>query len=349
MTRLSFDLHLDKGGFSLAAAADIQAGGVIGLIGPSGAGKSSLLRCLAGLESGAGSIEFNGQDLAAVPVEQRGVGMVFQQPSLFPHLSVAGNLDYAWKRAAADSRLPVTETAERLRISHLLARDPHSLSGGEAQRVAIARALIAAPGLLLLDEPLAAVDVQGRREVMDCLEQLRAERPVPMLYVSHNLDEVARLADTLLLMEAGRIRAQGPVAELLTGLDLPLAQAPDAEAILEGHVMRVDESGQLTMVETAAGVFLLSGQPLPTGQSLRLRIAARDVSLALSRATDSSILNILSCQIAEIREAGAGQCLLRLDASGEALLARITLQSARNLGLKAGMDVYAQIKSVALA
>lgn len=359
MSQLAFDLSLRRGEFQLNAQGCWATDGVIGLVGSSGAGKSSLLRSLAGLEPHseghtqlASDVWLDSAKGIFIPTQQRSVGMVFQRPTLFSHLSVAGNLDYAWRRADERRRMTVQQAADQLGISHLLERQTQNLSGGEAQRVAIARALIPSPRLLMLDEPLASIDAQGRREVMACLERLRAESPVPLLYVSHNLDEVARLADSLVLMDAGRIVAQGPVANLLTRLDLPLAQAPDAEAIIEGQVTAHDDAEQLTHVSSAGGELLLARQNVALGEHIRLRIQARDVSLALSRAADSSILNILPCTVVGITEAEAGQCLVQLalsDGQAPLLLARVTQRSARHLDLRAGLALFAQIKSVALA
>ena len=359
MSQLQFDISLRKPSFELHASAVVATAGVIGIIGASGAGKSSLLRSLAGLEPDcSGRIQLdkecwlNTAESLQLPVHQRGVGMVFQQPSLLSHLTVAGNLAFAWRRASSARRVTLSEVAEQLGITHLLERMPAHLSGGEAQRVAIARALVTGPRLLMLDEPLSAIDAEGRRDVMSCLERLRKERPVPMLYVSHNLDEVARLADTLLLLEGGRIVAQGPVAELLTRMDLPLAYAPDAEAIIEGRVSGHDEAEHVTQVAAGSGRILLARQKIAIGERLRLRIQARDVSLALSRASDSSILNILPCTVREISEAGVGQCLVRLTLDTldeQLLLARVTQRSVQHLSLQPGMALFAQIKSVALA
>ncbi len=355
--RLTFDVTLRRPGFSLQAKADLATSEVIGIIGPSGAGKSSLMRCLAGLEPACrGRIDLQGEcwldtrRSIRLPAEKRGVGMVFQQPSLFTHLSVAANLDYAWQRTPLNERrITPAAAAGQLRITPLLDRMPTTLSGGEAQRVAIARALVSNPRLLMLDEPLAAVDTAGRREVMQCLEQLRGQHDLAMLYVSHALDEVARMADRLLLMEAGQIVAEGPVAEMLTRLDLPLAREPDAEALLEGHVTGHDEAEKTTLVNGPFGDIILSKQSVEVGSLLRLRIRARDVSVALSHASDSSIQNILPANVTEIVETLPGQCMLRLDVAGQVLLARITRRSVWHLKLQPGTAVYAQIKSVALA
>ena len=354
---LAFDLHWQRGSFRLHASAELPVDQVVGIVGASGAGKSSLLRCLAGLETDcSGHINMAGTnwlDTASamrLAPEKRDVGMVFQQYSLFSHLTVAANLHYAWQRTPqARRRFSATEAAKQLEIGHLLERMPATLSGGEAQRIAIARALVANPALLLLDEPLAAVDIQGRQEVMASLERLRAVRPVPMLYVSHNLDEVARLADSLLLMQDGKVVAQGAVTEMLTRLDLPIAQAPDAEALLEAAVLAHHDDDQLSSVGWAGAEILIARQNRVIGEALRLRIQARDVSLALSRPVDSSILNILPCTVSEIAEIAPGQCMLRLDCAGQLLLARITQRSLRQLSLELGKAVFAQIKSVALA
>ena len=357
MSGLTFDLSLDRPGFALRAEAALPLDAVIGVIGPSGAGKSSLLRSIAGLEADcSGRLQYQDElwlDSAkarSVPTHMRGVGMVFQRPALFDHLDVRQNLAYAARRAKdrAGQRADPKQLAELLGIEQLLDRRVQGLSGGEAQRVALARALASSPRLLLLDEPLAAVDHLGRAEVMHYLEQLRVERPVPMLYVSHNIDEVARLADWLVIMDSGQLLAQGPVAEMLTRVDLPLAQAADAEAVLEGRVVEHIVADDLTRVDCNGAEILLAGQPRAEREVIRLRIHARDVSLALSRASDSSILNILPCEISQIALQPDGQCLLRLMAGRSVLLARITQRSQRQLGLEVGQSVFAQIKSVAL-
>lgn len=351
---LSFDLTLAHGDFQLAVAATLPANGVTGLIGPSGAGKSSLLRCLAGLEKQAqGRVGFAEQiwlDTSRglrLATHRRRAALVFQRPSLFNHMNVKENLVFASRYATAP-QLGVDAAIGMLEIGHLLNRHPGSLSGGEAQRVAIARALCANPALLLLDEPLVSVDAEGRQAILGRLEQLRTELPMPMLYVSHAQDEVARLSDHLMYMEGGRLRACGPAHELLTRLDLPLAHGRDAEVIIEGRVLGSEADHVISRVSTACGEFRVS-QGMPAGQSVRLRIHARDVSLTLNRAEDSSILNILESTVESLDVDRPGQCLVRLQCGKRLLLARLSEYSMHRLNLQPGMRVYAQVKSIALA
>lgn len=352
---LSFELDIRKGDFHLNAGAELPAQGVIGLIGGSGAGKTTLLRALAGLEpSASGHVCFNRQTWfdsrkrIDMPLHRRSIGFVFQQPSLLPHLTVQGNLDYAWRRVPGDRRqLSQSEAVAYLDIARLLNRHPDQLSGGESQRVAIARSLCANPGLLLMDEPLASVDVSGRKEILQLLEELRDKLTLPIIYVSHALDEVARLSDIALFMQKGRLLAQGSTHEMLTRLDLPLAHAADAEALLEVAVDKYDDINKISYLSCDAGRLYVT-QKLVPGSQHRLRICARDVSIALSHAQDSSILNILPVSVLEIVEGEQGQSLLRLSAGNKVILARLSQQSVRRLSLKAGMEVFAQIKAVSL-
>jgi molybdate transport system ATP-binding protein len=274
---------------------------------------------------------------------------VFQEPSLFPHLTVRRNLAYGLKRVpAAERRVDLAQAAELLGVKALLNRLPGGLSGGERQRVAIARALLASPRLLLMDEPLAALDRRSKAEILPFLEGLHAELAMPIVYVSHALDEVTRLADHLVLMEEGRIRAAGPVAAMLTRLDLPLAHGDDAEAVVEARVVGHDEEYHLTELGFPGGRIAVSREALPLGHRVRLRFLARDVSLTLERQTGTSILNILPVVVTAVAEETPSQMMVRLDAEGVPLLARVTRKSAETLSLAPGRQVFAQIKSVAL-
>jgi len=343
--------RLARGDFTLEADLRLPARGTTVVFGPSGCGKSSLLRVAAGLEPGArGRIEVGGevwQDASTfLPPHRRPLGMVFQQAPLLPHLSVIDNLRYGWKRAGADAAA-LSDWIERLALAPLLDRPPHTLSGGERQRVALARALVCAPRWLLLDEPLSALDAARRADVLPYLETVRRDSGLPILYVTHALDEVARLANHLVLMEAGRVLTCGPALEVLNRADLPLALRDDAGVVHPARVRDCDAHG-LVQLDTAAGALYAQGEGLAPGTALRVRIQARDVSLALSRHEDSSLLNLVPVRLLALDPLPGGQVQARLAAGEAPLLARISHRSAQRLALRPGMAVWAQIKAVAL-
>ena len=356
MSGISARFDLDLGEFRLDAGFEAPGRGVTALFGPSGSGKTTLLRCLAGLERAPDSyLEVNGEiwqdDSIGIylPTHRRPLGYVFQEASLFPHLDVRRNLEYGWKRIpATQRRVGFDQAVELVGIGPLLARDPARLSGGERERVAIARALLVSPDLLLMDEPLAALDLASKRDILPYLERLHDELSIPVLYVSHSPDEVARLADYMVLMDRGRSVASGPLKELLARLDLPLAHGDEAGVVIDTVVGEHDEAFHLTRLDFAGGAISVARQPHALGHRMRLRIHARDVSLALERHSDSSILNILPARVVEIVDENPAQVAVRLDAGGVPLLARITRKSSALLGLEPGMAVYAQVKSVAL-
>jgi molybdate transport system ATP-binding protein len=265
-------------------------------------------------------------------------------------LDVAGNLAFGHQRTRNHVSDTVLQQAiTLLGIGHLLRRRSHQLSGGERQRVAIARALVTQPRLLLLDEPLAALDHARRQEVLPWLEKLRDDLNIPMLYVTHAVDEVARLADTLVVMNAGRIQANGPVADVLTQADLPVVLGEDAGALLTGIVLSIDTQWHLTQVGFAGGALWVRDSGLQVGQTVRLRVLARDVSVTLAEATQTSIQNHVPCLVDAISiEAHPSQMLLRLRCGDSVLLARVTARGVHDLGLHVGMAVWAQVKSVAL-
>ncbi len=235
-----------------------------------------------------------------------------------------------------------------LGLQSLLQRMPDTLSGGERQRVAIARALAASPGLMLMDEPLAGLDRQRKQEVLPYIESLHQNLQIPIIYVSHSATEVARLADHLVLLEAGRVSASGPVAEILTRLDLPLAHDYQAAALIEATVAGHDEHYQLTYLDFAGGQFSVEQRPLPNGSTVRVRLAARDVSLTIERPAKTSILNVFAAEVDEIQSESASQVLVRLNCGGTMVLARITRKSCDALGLEAGSAVFVQAKTIAL-
>ncbi|MEC5161938.1 MULTISPECIES: molybdenum ABC transporter ATP-binding protein [unclassified Janthinobacterium] len=349
--------NVDRDGFAMRAQLDLPGRGVTALFGHSGSGKTTLLRAVAGLERHAGGyLEVNGetwQDDAAglfVPTHRRALGYVFQEASLFPHLSVQGNLDFARRRAgAADGDKVMAQALSLLGIGHLLARRSTELSGGERQRVAIARALLTKPRLLLLDEPLASLDGKRKEEVLPYLERIHGELAIPMLYVSHSIDEVARLADHVVLLDGGRVLASGPAADTLARLDLSAALADDAGALVEGVVDGFDAPYQLLRLRAAGGTMHIAHQELAPGARLRLRILARDVSLTLAPQSDSSILNQLRATVAAEWPANdPAHVIVKLDAGGTALLARITRRSRDLLALETGKPVWAQVKAAAL-
>lgn len=344
------------GAFALDCAFRAPGRGVTALYGHSGSGKTSVLRCLAGLERAPqGMLRVNGawwQDEEQgyfLPTHRRPIGYVFQEPSLFAHLSARANLEYGLRRVSEhERRVAFDQAVALLGVAPLLDRSPAKLSGGERQRVAIARALLTSPRLLLLDEPLAALDARSKADILPYLERLHTELSVPVIYVSHAPEEVARLADWLVLLEDGRVRAQGALAELMTRLDLPLARGDAAEAVIEATVSAHDEQFHLTYLDFSGGRITVPRGDLAVGARVRLRIYARDVSLTLALQTNTSILNVLPVRITDLAEERPGQVIVRLDAAGVPLLARVTAKSAAQLGLAAGAQVYAQVKGMAL-
>ena len=344
------------GDFSLDVSLQLPGRGVTAIFGPSGSGKTTVLRCIAGLERApGGSLSVNGEvwqdDAKALfkPVHTRSLGYVFQSANLFNHLSVQGNLDYGLRRIPlAERKVSLTQATELLGIDKLLHRQPATLSGGERQRVAIARALATSPQLLLMDEPLAALDVQRKAEVLPYLERLHTDLSIPVLYVSHAPDEVARLADHLVLLNAGQVLASGPTRELLTRLDLPLAHGDAAAAIIDAVVMRVEPDYHLSHAEFAGGQISLLNPSLRVGQRVRARVQARDVSLTLTRQQGTSVLNIFAATVSSISADSPGQAMVALDAGGSTLLARVTRKSLDALQLQPGSAVFAQVKGVAV-
>jgi molybdate transport system ATP-binding protein len=349
-----FKLNLPD--FTLDVDLDLPGRGVCAIFGRSGSGKTTLLRCIAGLEHPVdGMIEINGdiwqQGKHFVPTYQRPLGYVFQEPSLFPHLSVAGNLDYGMRRVPASQRKVAMEHAiDLLGIGQLLGRRPDNLSGGERQRVAIARALATSPRLLLLDEPLAALDDIRKREILPYLERLHADLDIPVLYVSHSAEEISRLADHLVVMSDGRCVAAGPLGETLSRIDLPIRLGDDVGVVLSGEIAEREAQWNLARVR-CAGIDIWvrdGGQSL--GCPVRVRVLARDISIAQDLPGPSSILNILPVTVTEIGDDDhPAQVLVKLKTTGTtALLARITRRSMHALNLVPGSTAYAQIKAVAL-
>ena len=352
-------LHLTYSAFALEVDLHLPGRGVTALYGHSGSGKTTCLRCIAGLERAAdGFVQVNDevwQDSRSglfVPPHKRALGYVFQEASLFPHLSVRANLEFGLKRIPrAQRRVDMTQATELLGIGHLLERHPQHLSGGERQRIGIARALLTSPRLLLMDEPLAALDSKRKSEILPYLERLHDELDIPVLYVSHAQDEVARLADHIVLLSNGKALASGPIGETLARLDLPLALGDDAGVVISGTVSAYDAHYQLLSLQLPGSALHMrvAHAPLALGKALRIKVQARDVSLNVQAEEHSSILNRLPVTvIQEIAADNNAHVLVRLDADGTPLLARITRFSRDQLQLHPGQTLWAQIKAVAV-
>jgi molybdate transport system ATP-binding protein len=341
------------GAFRLDVAARVPARGVTAVFGPSGCGKTTLLRCIAGLQRLEGRCVVDGavwQDGAQfLPPHRRPVGVVFQEASLFAHLSVRRNLTYGAPPGAAPGAIGFDEVVALLGLVPLLDRAPRHLSGGERQRVAIGRALLSQPRLLLMDEPLAALDRASRDEILPFLENLHHRLDLPILYVTHDRDEMDRLADHVVLMAQGLVRAAGDLAALQSDPALPLAQARDAGVSLDAVVAEHEAADGLTRFAVAGGTFLVPSPPLPPGAARRLRIHAGDVSLARGR-HESTILNVQPARILAVMRPREHEvvAVLALGGDGARLLARLTERSWRGMGLQVGQDVLAQVKAVAL-
>jgi molybdate transport system ATP-binding protein len=349
-------LRLQRSDFQLDIDVTLPGRGISALFGPSGSGKTTCLRAIAGLERVNDAHIVIGdevwQDSAQgifVPTHERALGYVFQEASLFEHLSVRANLEFGMKRVPLSERTFSTEAvAGLLGIGDLLARRPGKLSGGERQRVAIARALLASPRLLLMDEPLAALDLRRKQEILPYLERLHDELSIPIIYVSHAPDEVARLADHLVLLDAGRAIASGPLSETLARADLPPTFADDAGVVLD-TILDGDEADALSRLRFDGGVLYVGQRKEAVGSHLRCRIHARDVSLALQRPSGTSIVNLLPARVtATVPTDTPGHVLVQLRMGPTPLLARITERSRRELDIVPGRDVWVQIKGVAL-
>lgn len=346
------------GAFELDVDFNFPANGVTALFGPSGCGKTSLLRCFAGLnhlQEGRFSIagEVWQDEKSFRLTHRRAIGYVFQQANLFAHLSVRDNLQFGMKRLGRAGRMAEAarfdELVELLGIAHLLARAPRKLSGGERQRVAIGRALLTAPKLLLMDEPLSALDYEAKREILPYLENLRKTLSIPVLYVTHASNEVARLADHIAVLENGRVLASGGLTETLARLDLPIRREEGASVAIEATVDEIDGKWHLARVGFTGGSLWVRDPQKPVGEKIRVMILARDVSLALEPSQNVSIVNHLPATVVEIAEGDHPAVVaVRVDVGGTPLIARLTARSAAALELAPGKPVSAQIKSVAI-
>lgn len=352
--KLQLNLSLRYESFSLNINTEFATDGITAIFGRSGSGKTTLLRCIAGLEK-ANSAKFvmRGElwqdGTFFLPPYARSVGYVFQEASLFSHLSIQGNLRYAIKRAPKNKTVDTEKAISLLGVEPLLTQYPHELSGGERQRVAIARALLNCPKLLLMDEPLASLDLQSKQEILPYLALLRSEFKVPILYVSHALDEVARLADFMVVLKKGKIEAEGGITDVLARLDFSSELGREAGVVLDAVACGEDSAYKLIQVDFAGGKLWLPHQNIGVGQPVRLRVLAKDISLTLTHSHDSSILNILQGQVVEISEnTNEGFALVSLNAGGKIFIAHITLRSVELLCLVVGKVVCLQIKSIAV-
>jgi molybdate transport system ATP-binding protein len=346
--------RLDWPGFALDTDLQLPARGVTAILGQSGCGKTTLLRCMAGLERAPLGEMRLGEEIwqsgkVWLPTHKRALGYVFQEASLFAHLSVLGNLRYGLRRVAGADGATLDKAIELLGIGHLLPRRPERLSGGERSRVGIARALATNPKLLLMDEPLAALDEARKREVLPYLQALHREWEIPVLYVSHSLDEVSRLADHVVMLHEGRVQACGPLLETITRLDLPLRAGEEPSAIIDARVAAIDARWHLARLDFDGGELWVRDHGLALEQPARVRVLARDVSVACEPPRASSINNVLPAHIDGIApDDHPAMALLRLRVGRTMMLARITRRAVATLQLETGQPVWAQIKSAAL-
>jgi molybdate transport system ATP-binding protein len=353
---LTVDIKHRQGHFALDIAFETQ-GGLTALFGRSGSGKTSIVNIIAGLiRPDAGRVSVDGVDLVDtargvfVPRHKRRIGYVFQEGRLFPHLTVRQNLLYGrwFAPPAGDRDGDLDRVVDLLGIAALLPRRPGRLSGGEKQRVAIGRALLASPRLLLMDEPLASLDDARKAEIYPYIERLRDQAGIPIVYVSHSVAEVARLASTVVLLADGKVAAAGLTAEIMQRSELmPPAEREEAGAVIEADVARHDHRFGLTELSSRAGTWRLTRLDTPVGARVRLRVRARDVMLATSPPADISALNVFSGAVSDVAT-GDGTADIRIDCNGETLVARLTRYSAERLALAPGTQVYALIKSVSL-
>ena len=326
---------LTQGEFVLNVDTEIPDAGITGIFGKSGSGKTTLLRCIAGLERGANK--------DGLPVHKRNIGYVFQQPTLFPHLDVRGNIEFGARRATS-SRIDRTQVIDMLGLGNFLGRRPDTLSGGEAQRVAIAAALLRSPDLVLMDEPLASLDSARKDELLPYFDRLHDELSVPVVYVSHDIEEIGRLCDHLVLLENGEVTASGDLFEVLSRVDVPLLSGRNAGVVLWASAVEVEDG--LTRFHFADGDIWVPGVFETDSVPLRLRVAASDVSICKERPAQTTILNVLRVTVDAVQRVDDAVSLVRLDAGNQVLLARVTNRSVARLELKSGDQVFAQLKSV---
>ena len=360
---IHLQINIARSAFQLNLDIQLPGQGITAIFGPSGSGKTTLLRAVAGLEKNPQGLIQIGENIwqdtkqgIYIPTWQRPLGYVFQESSLLPHLSAAENLNFGLKRVLKSANSAPTAankalqaSIELLGIGGLLQRMPDELSGGERQRVAIARAIAMQPQLLLMDEPLASLDAARRQEIFPWLARLRDELKMPMLYVTHSAEEVARLADHLVVLDQGHVKAQGSVSAVLTQVVNPVVVGEDAGALIAGCIGAVDAQWHLSRVDFDGGCIWMRDAGLPVGKAVRIRILARDVSLAISEPTNTSIQNQLRGSIQSITpDAHPSQVMVVLKCGADEVLARVTKRAVDELSLQVGQSVWAQVKSVAL-
>ena len=356
MTVIKASFKLNYGDFKLEVDLTLPCTGISVLFGHSGSGKTTLLRCIAGLEQAPqGYLEINGsvwqdsEQQIFLPTYKRPLGYVFQEANLFSHLTVLANLQYGLKRVKNNLGLiKLNQTIELLGIGHLLTRMPYNLSGGERQRVAIARALALNPEILLMDEPLASLDFKRKQEILPYLIKLHQQLDIPIIYVTHSQQEVAQLADTLVILEDGNILASGPLSETQSRHDLPLAQDREAATVWQVTIAEHESEYHLTRVEFEGGSLSIAKVDAKIGTDLRVQIYARDVSITLAEPHATSILNVLPAVISHLSEGQENQALVKLQLGQQLLLAHISRKSLLLLGLQIGMSVFAQIKGTSI-
>ncbi len=336
-----------QGDFRLDVAFEAPAPGVVALFGASGSGKSTTIAAIAGLLRADSEIWLNGEALHTLSPQARGIGMVFQDALLFPHMSVAANLRYGQRRARGGS-IRFDDTVELLGIGALLDRRPATLSGGERQRVGIGRALLSQPRLLLMDEPLSALDQPRRAEILPYLARLRTALRLPIVYASHAMDEILALADTLVLLDQGQVTAFGPLATLAARVDLPLALRGDAAGVLHGTVQTHDADRGLTIIAAGPQSFLVPLLDAPAGASVRLLVPAREVILARDAPGAISVNNVFEATVQSIAEHAPGQAAVSIDGGAGPLLARVTRDAVRRLDLRPGGRILALVKSMSV-
>ncbi len=353
---LDIAMRQNLGAFALDVAFRSEGRGITALFGPSGAGKTSIVEAIAGLrrpDKGRividGDALFDSETRRHVPARHRRVGYVFQEPRLFPHLSVRSNLLFGARRRGNVETTPFDAVVALLGIESLLDRRPRDLSGGERQRTALGRALLSDPRLLLLDEPLASLDQNRRAEILPYLERLRDEAGIPMLYVSHSIDEVTRLADEMVVIDQGRVVAQGSVFDITARPELfPLTGRLNAGAVLDARIERHEPADRLTVLVFDRGRLWVPAIDRPEGAAVRVRVRARDIMLALDEPQRISANNIVMATVAGIHPESDGSVDVLLACGATRLIARITRRSLVRLGLQPGLPVHAVIKSVTI-
>ena len=368
---LEFDFKLNRADFNLTAKATVPSSGIVGLWGESGCGKTTLLRCIAGLETVEGHCLFNGktwlrkENAQSLKPQARGIAYVFQDNRLFHHLTARNNIEYAFKRrlkstvraeAATNNGLSPDDIITLLDIRHLENRFPPQLSGGEQKRVAIARALASQPSLLLLDEPLTGLHQSAKQDCLAALEAINQNINISTVFVSHSFNEMARLAEHLLIMQDGKIIANDKLTALSHLIDSPFNQGTEAASVLDAELYDIDTEYGIATANIGNDIsFQIAGynqsrqeKSALANKKLRLHIPAKDVSISLEKAKHSSILNIVPCKIAEIELRDQTSAIIKLSLGGQYLLAMITRKSLDTLQLKPNMQVFAQLKSISL-